>query len=73
VPVSSPRGTNHAGWADFSETRMLLAADLPQAYAVIIAEGAAITVQMVEFGYRGERRIEASPDYATWNRTTMVR
>jgi 3',5'-cyclic-AMP phosphodiesterase len=52
---------------------MLLAADLPQAYAVIIAEGAAITVQMVEFGYRGERRIEALPDYATWNRATMVR
>lgn len=73
VPVSSPRGTNHAGWADFTETRMLLASDLPESYAVIIAAGAAITVQMVEFGYRGERRIEASPDYATWDRSTMKR
>ncbi len=73
VPVSSPRGTNHAGWADFTETRMLLASDLPEAYAVIIAQGPAVTVQMVEFGYRGERRVEGSPDYATWDRATMAR
>jgi 3',5'-cyclic-AMP phosphodiesterase len=73
VPVSSPRGTNHAGWADFTERRLLLASDLPEAYAVIVAQGPAITVQMVEFGYRGERRIEGSPDYATWDRATMAR
>jgi Icc protein len=73
VPVSSPRGTNHAGWADFTETRMLLASDLPEAYAVIVAQGAAVTVQMVEFGYRGERRVEGSPDHATWDRATLAR
>jgi 3',5'-cyclic-AMP phosphodiesterase len=73
VPVSSSRGTNHAGWADFTETSMLLAANLPEAYAVVIAEGPAVTVHMVEFGYGGERRIEGSPDYATWDRATMVR
>jgi 3',5'-cyclic-AMP phosphodiesterase len=73
VPVSGPRGTNHAGWADFSETRMLLACDLPEAYAVVVAQDAAITVQMVEFGYRGELRIEGSPDYGTWDRATMAR
>ncbi|KWV60161.1 3',5'-cyclic-nucleotide phosphodiesterase [Bradyrhizobium macuxiense] len=73
VPVSGSRGTNHAGWADFTERHMLLGSDLPQAYAVIVANGATVTVQMVEFGYRGERRIEGSPDYDAWNRTTMVR
>lgn len=73
VPVSGPRGTNHAGWADFTERHMLLASDLPEAYSVIVANSAAVTVQMVEFGYRGERRIEGSPDYNAWDRGTMVR
>lgn len=52
---------------------MLLASDLPEAYAVIVAQGAAVTVQMVEFGYRGERRVEGSPDHATWDRATLAR
>ena len=43
VPVSSTRGTNHAGWADFSETRMLLAADLPEAYAVVTCASGSFT------------------------------
>jgi 3',5'-cyclic-AMP phosphodiesterase len=73
VPVSGSRGTNHAGWADFTESRMLLASDLPEAYAVIVAKGAAVTVQLVEFGYRGERRVEGSPDYAMWDRASMAR
>src|SRR5262249_39774368 len=73
VPVSGSRGTNHAGWADFTERDVLLASDLPEAYAVIIADGAAVTRQMVEFGDRGERRVEGSPDYEAWNRATMVR
>lgn len=73
VPFSCPRGTNHAGWADFTETKMLLGSDLPEAYAVAFAKGASITVQMVEFGYRGAPRIEGSPDYAAWNRATMAR
>lgn len=73
VPVTGSRGTNHAGWVDFTEKRMLLASDLPEAYTVITAYGAAVTVLMVEFGYRGERRVEGSPDYADWDRATMVR
>lgn len=73
VPVSGPRGTNHAGWAAFAERDMLMGADLPESYAVILADGPAITVHMVEFGYRGELRVEGSPDYAAWNRETMAR
>ena len=73
VPVSAPRGTNHAGWADFEATELLAGSDLPEAYAVIIAEGPSVTVHMVEFGYRGPFRIEGSPDYADWHRETMVR
>lgn len=68
APVSAPRGTNHAGYPHFAETELLTASDLPEAYAVIIADGPSITVHMVEFGYDGELRIEGSPDYAAWNR-----
>lgn len=73
IPVSSPRGTNHAGWAGFDEPEMLTGSDLPEAYAVIIADGPSVTVHMVEFGYEGPVRIEGSPDYAAWDRETMVR
>lgn len=73
VPVSSPRGTNHAGIAVFSETEVLTGSDLPEAYALIIADGPSLTVHMVEFGYDGPIRIEGSPDYAQWDRATMVR
>ncbi len=38
VPFSAPRGTNHQGWPDFAATRMLLGADLMEAYAVILAD-----------------------------------
>jgi 3',5'-cyclic-AMP phosphodiesterase len=73
VPMSSSRGTNHAGWANFAERKLLSASDLPEAYAVILAEVGSVMVHMVEFGYRGEIRAENSPDYAAWNRATMVR
>jgi hypothetical protein len=65
------RPTLEGHGAGFSETRILPASDLPEAGAVIIAQGAAVTVQMVEFGYRGERRIEGSPDYSEWDRASM--
>lgn len=73
VPVSGPRSTNHQVWADFAEPKMLMGADLPESYAVIRVDGPAVTVLMVEFGYAGEVRAEASPDYAAWDRTTVVR
>ncbi len=73
VPVAATRGTNHAGWPDFAETELLLAADLPEAYAVIRAEGPYVTVTMVEYGYTGPIRREGSPDYAAWDRETMAR
>ena len=73
IPFSAPRGTNHAGWPDFSAKRLLSAADLAEAYAVIFAEPSHTMVHMVEFGYDGEVRREGSPDYADWDRLTMVR
>ena len=37
VPVSAPRGTNHAGIANFHETETIFVSGLPEAYAVIVA------------------------------------
>lgn len=57
----------------FSETRLLSASDLPQAYGVVFFGDDYVTVHMVEFGYDGPIRIEGSPDYHAWDRETMVR
>ncbi|MFZ8899227.1 MAG: phosphodiesterase [Alphaproteobacteria bacterium] len=73
IPLSAPRGTNHAGFANFAETKMLTASDLPEAYSVVITDGPCVTVHMIEFGYRGDLKIEGSPDYADWNRDKMRR
>lgn len=73
IPFSAPRGTNHAGWADFGATQTLSSADLTEAYAVILAEPAHTMVHMVEYGYAGDIRREGSPDYAAWDKATMVR
>jgi Icc protein len=73
VPFSAPRGTNHAGWPDFGSTGNLSASDLPESYAVILAGEKTVMVHMVEYGYQGEIRREGSPDYADWDRLTMVR
>ena len=73
IPFSAPRGTNHAGWPDFSETRLLSSADLAEAYSVILATPDHTMVHMVEFGYEGAIRGEGSPDYADWDKLTMVR
>lgn len=73
VPFSAPRGTNHAGWADFSATRFLSSSDLPESYAVIFATETTTMTHMVEFGYAGEIKGEGTPDYSDWNKLTMVR
>jgi 3',5'-cyclic AMP phosphodiesterase CpdA len=73
IPVSAPRGTNHAGWMNFGERDLLTSSDLPESYAVIIADGPSTTVHMVEYGYDGPLRVEGSPDYATWDRAAMAR
>ena len=73
IPFSAPRGTNHAGWPDFGAERLLSAADLTEAYAVIFAKPESTIVHMVEYGYQGDIRGEGSPDYASWNKLTMVR
>ncbi|MGF1447400.1 MAG: phosphodiesterase [Pikeienuella sp.] len=73
IPVSVSRGTNHAAWAAFGETERLVGSDLPEAYAVILAEGPSVTVTMVEFGYEGPVRRGPLPDYASWDRTAMDR
>ena len=73
IPISAPRGTNHAGWANFGEPELLSASDLPEAYSVILTDGPAVTVHMVEYGYDGEIRVEGSPDYAAWDREAMAR
>ncbi len=73
VPFSAPRGTNHAGWADFGNERNLSGSDLPEAYAVILTDEHSVMVHMIEYGYAGKVRREGSPDYADWDRLTMVR
>lgn len=73
VPFSAPRGTNHAGWPDFSAKEQLAAADLPESYSVIFAESNSTMVMMVEYGYNGSIRSEGSPDYESWDKLTMVR
>ena len=73
MPFSAPRGTNHAGWPDFGNGNNLSASDLHESYAVILADDTSVMVHMVEYGYEGEIRREGSPDYADWNRLTMVR
>ncbi|MEO0860248.1 MAG: metallophosphoesterase [Pseudomonadota bacterium] len=73
VPLSAPRGTNHAGWPDFAATRLLSSAALPESYAVIFATPTTVISHMVEFGYSGEIKGEGTPEYADWDRMTMVR
>ncbi|WP_120498702.1 metallophosphoesterase [Kiloniella sp. EL199] len=73
IPFSAPRGTNHAGWPNFSATDLLTSSDLAESYSVIFAEKDHTMVHMVEYGYQGELRIEGSPDYADWNKITMIR
>ncbi|MEP0234489.1 phosphodiesterase [Roseibium sp.] len=73
VPFSAPRGTNHAGWPDFKAERSLSSSDLPEAYAVVLANETSTMVHMVEYGYAGDIRSEGSPDYADWDRLTMIR
>ncbi|WP_282046192.1 phosphodiesterase [Roseibium album] len=73
VPFSAPRGTNHAGWPDFANETNLSASDLNECYSVILASETSVMVHLVEYGYQGEVRREGSPDYADWNRLTMVR
>lgn len=73
VPVSAPRGTNHAGFAHFPARNSLSRAELPQAYAVVLTEGPAVTVHMVEYGAAATLTEEGSPDYAAWDRATMTR
>ncbi|MEM6945249.1 MAG: phosphodiesterase [Pseudomonadota bacterium] len=73
IPFSAPRGTNHAGWPDFSAERLLSAADLNACYGVVLATEQTTMIHAVEFGYTGEVRGEGSPEYAEWDRLTMVR
>ena len=73
VPLSAPRGTNHAGWPNFGAIKKLSAADLTESYAVMLTHGDHVIVHMVEFGYAGEIRSEGSPDYENWDRLTMIR
>ncbi len=73
VAVTSLRGTNHAGFPNFPETELLTASDLPEAYGVAFIADDYVTVHMVEFGHDRNLRVEASPDYALWDRATMKR
>ncbi len=73
IPISAPRGTNHAGWPDFGATRLLSTAALPEAYAVVFCTETTTLTHMVEFGYQGNIVGEGTPDYADWDRATMVR
>lgn len=73
ISFSAPRGTNHAGWADYAATRLLSASDLPESYTVVHANAESTMCAMVEYGYEGEIRSEGSPDYKNWDKYTMVR
>lgn len=72
VPISSPRGTNHASYPLFSETKLSAVADLPESYGVVFLGSNYVTVHMVEFGYAGPIRFEESPDYRHPDRQTIA-
>ena len=73
IPLSAPRGTNHAGWPDFGATHLLSSAGLPESYGVILATETGTLVHVVEFGYASKIVGEGAPDDADWDRVTMVR
>ncbi len=73
VPTTSLRGTNHQSYPLFREAKLLTSCDLPESYGVAFIADDYTAVHMIEFGYAGEIRTSASPDYNTWNRETMVR
>lgn len=73
VPISAPRGTNHAAAFNFAEPNMLSGSNLPEAYALIWATDHSIMVDMIEFGYDGPYFAENTPAYDGWNRETMKR
>ncbi|MEM6487855.1 MAG: phosphodiesterase [Pseudomonadota bacterium] len=73
IPVSAPRGTNHASFPNFPDKTLLSRSRLPEAYAVAIATDTSITVHMVEFHEASHLTIEGSPDKAAWDRATMAR
>nr|WP_321456721.1 phosphodiesterase [uncultured Cohaesibacter sp.] len=73
IPTTSLRGTNHQGFANFSEKELLTSSHLPQAYGVAFLADDYVTVHMIEFGYEGELKIEGSPDYKQWDRASMER
>lgn len=45
----------------------------PEAYDVALIEPGRVTVHRVEYAYGGAIRIEGSPNYADWDRTSMKR
>ena len=57
IPFSAPRGTNHAGWPDFSAD-LHMSSDQLEAYSVIFTRPDSTFVHLVEFGYQGEIRRE---------------
>ncbi|MEP0521019.1 MAG: phosphodiesterase [Hyphomicrobiales bacterium] len=73
IPISAPRGTNHAAAFNFAEPEMLSGANLPESYAVIWASDHTVMVDMIEFGYDGPYFAENTPDYDGWDRETMER
>ena len=56
IPVSATRGPNHNGWPDYWESRVARGADVLEAYTVVFADKGSTTVQMVEFGCKGQDR-----------------
>ncbi|MEM6932055.1 MAG: phosphodiesterase [Pseudomonadota bacterium] len=50
VPVACQRGTSFTGYPNYGEDRLLPHSNFPASYSVIIADGPATTVMMVEFG-----------------------
>lgn len=56
IPVSATRGPNQNGWPDYWESRVTRGADVLEAYTIIFADKGSTTVQMVEFGYKDQRK-----------------
>jgi len=71
APVSGIRGTKHAGWPAFDEPTMLCASELPESYGVIDVTANTTSKLMVEFGYDSNVRVEGSPDYSSWTKSTQ--
>ncbi len=69
VPVTSLRGTNHQGWPDFADPKLLTGSDLPGMYGVVFVEADHVIAHAIDFTYAGPMP-KMPTEYAAWAKPT---